>query len=563
MPETHVVSYSELDTYRQCPLKWQVAYRDRWSKPPKEGSALFRGSLFHSVLETWYKGIQGGTPQALEDCRRTIGILLDVDMPEQTEEQELVAWIFNGYVELYQTDSDWEIAAVEYANEFWLPTERGGRSNFKLKVKIDLVVRHRSTGKLWIVDHKTCRHLPKRQMLEFDDQFGLYTWGLRKMGKPVIGSIHNACRTERLKTREMASDERFLRTLLYRTDEELDIIAVEAYRTAKRAWSQTPDGQAERNTNTDTCFIGETQVRPVGKLQRVSRRWYSGDLITITTASGNKLSGTPNHPVFTNQGWVPLGSLCQGDSVVNSSLVDNDGVASVKPNEQHCPPTLAQIFEAGEAVKRRVSGMTMNLHGEIPDGDVDIVTMDSRLTLKIDALFGEQVCEIVLPLPNSRPPIDPLFSSQSRTNELLVSSGVTASLAHSTERLALLDRPPTSQEPIGILTGSRGQPDCSQILDNCPSGHVEVVGQGQDRLPAIESVDKIVDFSVSQFEGHVYTLQTSSGTYAAGQYSTSGALVANCGWRCDFNSACLSGRKGGDMLQILNASGFTKNTERH
>jgi hypothetical protein len=39
---------------------------------------------------------------------------------------------------------------------------------------------------------------------------------------------------------------------MYRTDEELNEIAIEAYRTARRAWS-TPVGEAERNPNEDTC----------------------------------------------------------------------------------------------------------------------------------------------------------------------------------------------------------------------------------------------------------------------------------------------------------------------
>jgi hypothetical protein len=44
---------------------------------------------------------------------------------------------------------------------------------------------------------------------------------------------------------------------MYRTDKELDRIALEAYATAERAWGAGQPllitGDAERNPNTDTC----------------------------------------------------------------------------------------------------------------------------------------------------------------------------------------------------------------------------------------------------------------------------------------------------------------------
>lgn len=257
MAKTQIVSYSELDTFRQCPFKHELAYKERWSRPPVEGSPLSRGSLMHSVLEAHYREIQ-----RQQENRRKGNNIRPITAPDpyailrgspQTDEQELVEWIVRGYIEHYGADPDWEIVAVEYANEFWLPTPRGGRSPYKLKIKIDLVIK--INGQIWIVDHKSCKDLPYDKALEFDDQFGLYTWGLRKLGKPVVGSIHNALRTLRYKdpTKAQPLDQRFKRTMLYRTDAELDNIAVEAYKSARRAWGQTKLGEAERTTNPDTC----------------------------------------------------------------------------------------------------------------------------------------------------------------------------------------------------------------------------------------------------------------------------------------------------------------------
>src|SRR5262249_40357188 len=37
------------------------------------------------------------------------------------------------------------------------------------------------------------------------------------------------------------------------------------------------------------------------------RRRYEGELIVISTADGDELAITPNHPVLTDRGWVPAG----------------------------------------------------------------------------------------------------------------------------------------------------------------------------------------------------------------------------------------------------------------
>ena len=177
----------------------------------------------------------------------------DLVLGQAGEHAELLDWMYQGHLEHWGLDEQWEIVAVEHASETWLRTNTGTRSNFKLKAKVDLVVRWQN--KLWIVDHKTCKNLPRDKELDIDDQFGLYTWALRQQDYPVFGSIHNAARTQRNKDQERHPqdlDQRYHRTMLYRTDVELDTLAVEAWRTAKAAY-QWPAGEAPRSPNVDTC----------------------------------------------------------------------------------------------------------------------------------------------------------------------------------------------------------------------------------------------------------------------------------------------------------------------
>ena len=243
MATTKVVSYSELDTYRQCRYKHELAYRQRW-QPDETAAALSRGKLFHEVLERHYQGL----PQ--DEIR---GLLSDPQSGAQTEEQELVEWIYDGYRTLYGADPDWEIQAVELAVEEWLPTPKGNRSSFRMKGKVDLLVRDNSAGGgLWVVDHKTCRNLPKSDKdIDLDDQMAIYIKLLRMRGLDVRGAIMNFCRTQKL-VRAMTDDERFKRMHTARTDVELDVIIGEVYDTFREAY-RPRDGMPPRSPNTDTC----------------------------------------------------------------------------------------------------------------------------------------------------------------------------------------------------------------------------------------------------------------------------------------------------------------------
>ena len=261
---TRTISWSEIDCFRQCPFKHELTYKQRWTKPAEEGTALYRGTLFHSVMENHYNRLKILKAPGLTDEEKVdqsaqylanIWDLLSLgDLDAQSEEQSLVKWMLDGYCEKWDFDDEWEILEVEHADEFWLPTDKGTRSTFKIKMKIDLLVKHKATGKVWIVDHKSGKELPTDKMLELNDQFALYVWGKRQRGLDVQGAIHNACRSFRYKdqSKPYPLDTRFKRTMLYRTDAELQTVAIEAYKTMRRAYAIKP-GEAERSPNEDTC----------------------------------------------------------------------------------------------------------------------------------------------------------------------------------------------------------------------------------------------------------------------------------------------------------------------
>lgn len=263
-----IVSYSELDTFRQCPLKHHLLYQRRWTKPTKPDSALAKGSLWHLVMEDHYgiiKAWQDKNNRRMSDiaernvlkkaAKLVSNRLHDPDTGEYySDVHELVAWMYEGYVKMYGADLNWRIVGIEHQIQIPLLDAKGEASRYLLKAKLDLIVREWDSGNLWIVDHKSGANLPTQMDLEIDDQFGLYTWLMRRVGKPVMGSLHSAARTQRNKG-PMALDSRMSRTYLNRGEIELTNLALDAYYAAKAAYPDDPE-YAARYSSPDPRSCG-------------------------------------------------------------------------------------------------------------------------------------------------------------------------------------------------------------------------------------------------------------------------------------------------------------------
>jgi hypothetical protein len=258
-----VVSYSEIDTYRQCPLKHQLSYKERWRSDNKVGGALDRGTRWHQILEAHYRTLMEaqkpeGAGWNVADFELTARIaerlkplLYNPQSGEFVDETaELLLWMYQGHLETWGFDPHWRILAVELGPVVPLLTPAGKRTRFWLKTKIDLVVQDRELGNhVWVVDHKSGKDLPRRKSLDIDDQFGLYTLALRRAGKKVFGQTYSAARTQRNKS-HMPLDTRFGRYRLYREDTELAAIEADAVAAMTAAYGR---GVAYSSPNTDSC----------------------------------------------------------------------------------------------------------------------------------------------------------------------------------------------------------------------------------------------------------------------------------------------------------------------
>jgi hypothetical protein len=256
------VSYSELDTFRQCPLKWSIGYREGW-KPSYEKEAFRLGHIWHEIMERHYLTLQEyqqqehntdhQSPQRgaiaeqglLERCAGEVGAVMD-KLDDET--RALMEWAYSGYVDAYGCDPDWVILATEQRGQVAL--EPGGR---EIVYVIDLVVEDLDYGGVWIVDHKFPGDLATDTEIDLDDQLGLYwfCWFndtvddqfTRVIRARVNGAMLNEARKKqnvgdmvpqqffkngKPKGTPQTLEQRFRRTRTNRTPEELNTIAADA-----------------------------------------------------------------------------------------------------------------------------------------------------------------------------------------------------------------------------------------------------------------------------------------------------------------------------------------------
>lgn len=181
-----LITNSELKAFRRCPTEHHLAYELAY-RTLAEAEALRFGSLFHVGLEAWWRsGWQ-------------LSAAIDAMAPQAEDEFDMVraGVLMQGYDARWQTD-DLEVLGVE--QQFRTPLinpETGAASRtFELAGKLDAIVRKRSDGRVYIVEHKTTSEdigvgsfYWKRLVL--DSQISIYFAGARSLGYEIAGCIYD------------------------------------------------------------------------------------------------------------------------------------------------------------------------------------------------------------------------------------------------------------------------------------------------------------------------------------------------------------------------------------
>ena len=271
---------------------------------------------------------------------------------------------------------------------------------------------------------------------------------------------------------------------------------------------------------TANCFPADTEV--VGRIDGAYRRLYSGTMIEVTTAEGKNLTGTPNHPVLTDQGWVPLGLLVEGTQVIG---YDGNVDPAVGVDVHHKPLAIGEVYDSLAVAGVRVASVGVDFHGEVAEGNVDVVGTDRLLRSDGKTAADEFVRQLLL--PSSDPMSGPLLGGGSfgefGDGALLASHSLVSS---STPSLPLIG---SGVSHSGGQSGGAVTRLHSVLDQECADGttpDTDFLSQGLLRLPGKVRLDVVTRVRrIEGWSGHVYNLSTETGAYAS-----NGIIVHNC--RC-------------------------------
>ena len=125
------------------------------------------------------------------------------------------------------------------------------------------------------------------------------------------------------------------------------------------------------------CFPGDTKIDLSNGVRNLWRIPFNGDLVSIVTeGDASNFSATPNHPILTAHGWLPTNKIQVKDYIVQ---VIGDRRRIIKQDEHGKQPTFNELFSAFSSEITCTPRSQVNFYGDLPDGDVDTITIEHLL----------------------------------------------------------------------------------------------------------------------------------------------------------------------------------------
>jgi hypothetical protein len=273
--------------------------------------------------------------------------------------------------------------------------------------------------------------------------------------------------------------------------------------------------------------VPDTALIKAFNISSATRRRYAGKLAIITTALGHQISVTPQHPIFTDRGWVSAGRVRPGDYMLNSG--PSEGVVGGNPDESHRPVLAKDVWRSLAMTFGfvQVPLASEDFHGDGSNSEVSVIRADGYFSAVGDAEMLQTVGKH-------------FFIDTQRWRQEFALTGVSAAFVPggrptpcSTVRSGSLSGPLLSghfcrahETGLRCATASDlsfSQPASDDAARHTPAMRDDVFCQAMDGVVGAELFRRVTDVSWVDFAGHVINFQTSTGRYESDSY-----IVHNC-----------------------------------
>ncbi len=170
------ISYSALDTFKQCPLKYKFQVIDK-IKAPKTKEAVFGGKL-HEALEWFHK--QNPVSPTLDELLNHFKTIWDSTVFQGDEDMiyfsEAIKILKNYYENYLKIKDNFSVLGTETRFEVLLENPENKEEKCLLTGIIDRIDKTK-TG-IEIIDYKTTKKLPSQEDIHKSMQMSLYCLGI-------------------------------------------------------------------------------------------------------------------------------------------------------------------------------------------------------------------------------------------------------------------------------------------------------------------------------------------------------------------------------------------------
>lgn len=196
-----LATISRLRAFRACARYHHLSYNERWESTGDDAETMAYGTCGHRVLEVWW-GMLGAGATA-DDTIAACLALIDSDREIRAalnpyQRASLTAVITGYHLRWWEPSQTYEVLHVEAEFRAPLRNPMTGRPmrGWNEGGKIDVIVRDRADGRVYIIEHKFSGEDVSPgssywRRLRVDGQVSIYLDGARALGYEAAGAIYD------------------------------------------------------------------------------------------------------------------------------------------------------------------------------------------------------------------------------------------------------------------------------------------------------------------------------------------------------------------------------------